>query len=114
MATATYIKLPWNFRSEVQHCTTCEGSGRVASQARPSVWNPYPETECNDCGGREGCAPCEVCGSEVHVPGYDCFVCQCVDELPRDALADSEALLQAIKTAIETRLLSLTDRRIAA
>lgn len=110
----THISLPWNFRSEVQLCDTREGTGRVASHARPSVWDPYPETKCSDCGGREGAGPCSVCGSELHVRGYDCFICQAVDELPREALADSDALVQAIKTAIEARLLSLTDRRLVA
>ena len=102
------INRPWNFRSEVQHCDTCNSTGRVAGHERPSTWNPYPEAACDDCGGREGAAPCEVCGSDMHVQGYDCFVCQCVDEIPRHALADGDALAKALKTAINARLLSLS------
>lgn len=113
MTAHTHISLPWNFRSEVQHCGTCNSTGRVASHARPSVWDPYPETKCSDCGGREGAAPCSVCGSEVYVPGHDCFVCQAVDELPSVALADIEKLLSSIGTAAAAKVLSLTDRRAA-
>lgn len=113
MNVLTTINRPWNFHSEVKHCGTCDGIGRVASHRQPTTWDPYPETTCDDCGGREGPEPCEVCGSELHVPGYDCFVCQMVDELPRHALADGEALATAIKAAMGARLLSLSDRRAA-
>lgn len=106
----THITRPWNFHSEVKHCTTCDGLGRVASQARPTVSNPFPETDCNDCSGREGAAPCEVCGFSIHVPGYECLPCQLVDELPRHALADADDVLRAIKTAMEARLLSLSAK----
>lgn len=107
------IPRPWNYASGVHHCTTCDGLGRVASQARPSVWNPYPETTCDDCGGREGAEPCEVCGSELHVPGYDCFACAMVDEMPTHALADIEAFVTALRAAATAKLLSLSDRRAA-
>lgn len=107
------INRPWNFHSEVKHCGTCDGIGRVASHERPSTWNPYPETACDDCGGRDGVEPCEVCGSDLHVPGYDCFACASVDELPVHALADLDGFVTALRAAATAKLLGLSDRRAA-
>lgn len=92
----------WFSRSGIAHCTTCDGLGRVRSQARPSVWNPYPETRCDDCGGHEGPCQCEVCGSTVEVRGYDCIVCQMVLELAPDQLDDATAaeLANAVVRAV--------------
>lgn len=112
MNVLTTINRPWNFHSEVKHCGTCDGIGRVASHRQPTTWDPYPETTCDDCGGREGVAPCEVCGSELHMAGYDCFACQTVDELPDHA--DIDAFVSAIRAAATAKLLSLSDRRAAA
>ncbi len=108
----TPINRPWNFRSGVNHCDTCEGTGKVAASRRPSTWDPYPEADCPDCAG-EHAASCEVCGSEIHAAGYDCIVCQMVDELPTHALSDGDHITRAIKSAMGARLLSLSDRRAA-
>jgi len=94
-------------QSGVTHCTTCEGIGRVASHARPTVWNPYPETTCDDCGGREGPAPCEVCGFAEYVAGYDCFACDTAAELPRHV--DVAHFAESISAAMAAR-----NERIAA
>jgi hypothetical protein len=58
-------------------------------------WNYY--SAVSDCD------ECPVCGFDGYLPGYDCLVCQTVDELPDHLLTDStaEKLAQAVKAAVK-------------
>ncbi len=112
MNVLTRITRPWDYYSGVHSCATCNGLGTVAASRRPTTWDPYPESPCPDCDGEHEAA-CDVCGSEIHAAGYDCIVCQMVDELPTHALSDGDHITRAIKSAMGARLLSLSDRRAA-
>jgi DnaJ-class molecular chaperone len=83
----------WHNKSGVGHCSTCDDTGIVASNERPSTWNPYPEAACNDCSGED--TACEVCGNTVHVKGWDCLVCDMALEIPASQLDEDTALILA-------------------
>jgi len=112
MTILTAIPRPWNYHSGVHNCATCNGLGVVSSQTRATTWDPYPETPCPDCDGVEHEAECAVCGSTLEMAGYDCFVCQTVDELP--ANVDADALTKAIRTALDARLAFVLNAKVAA
>jgi len=71
---------PWNHESGVFTCGTCDGLQVVASQRRGTVDDPCPEVRCPDCIGVP--VECQVCGNDLDVTGYDCLVCDTVNELP--------------------------------
>lgn len=92
---------PWDYKSGVSECETCEGSGSVVRFPRGAyMLNPLEWTEgCEDCLG-DGIHACKVCGFDEVVKGFDCIVCTTVAELspanmkrinPAD-LADSFAM----------------------
>lgn len=93
---------PWNKRSGVTACDTCDGAGRIASFRRPSVNDPYPEQPCPDCVG-EHAAECPVCGFDQVVKGYDCLACDTAASLTDGELAafDAEGFAAALKIAVE-------------
>lgn len=104
MNVLTTINRPWNFHSEVKHCGTCDGIGRVASHRQPTTWDPYPEVACPDCDGEYHEAACDVCGSTIEAKGYDCLICALVNDLPADALGRGDEVATAIKSAMGARL----------
>ena len=56
-------------------CSECEGDGYVWDGKGKGGNDPdsgYPE--CEECEG-EGSFPCDICGCEVEVTGFDCVVC---------------------------------------
>ena len=91
----------WNRYSEVAACPDCNGMGVLPGYQRATIHDPYPERPC-DCGLGEHLPECSVCGSTVEVPGYDCFVCQMVYDLPDSLLTPATAatLSAAIARAI--------------
>lgn len=74
----------WDHKSSVTECETCEGRGSyVKTPQRVSAYrlNPLEWTvDCEDCEGL-GIHPCEVCGFDEVVQGFDCLVCSFVAEL---------------------------------
>lgn len=103
---------PWNKRSGVTACPTCEGHGRVAAFRLPTVNDPYPEMFCPDCDG-EADAECPVCGFTQEVRGYDCLACDTVASLTDSELAafDAEGFAAALKIAVEK---ARADARVAS
>lgn len=102
------IPRPWNYRSVVTTCPTCEGTGTVASHRRPTVDDPYPETPCDNCDGEHE-PECEVCGFGLEVSGYDCLACDTIASLTDKDFAklnDSE-LAGAIMRAAAMRRRSI-------
>ena len=56
-------------------CNECDGHGRVWDGKGKGGNDPDSgDVECPDCEG-EGTWPCDICGCEVAVAGYDCVVC---------------------------------------
>lgn len=104
----------WNWRSGVLECRECEGAGAMwnghgtGHGNDPDSW----DVECRDCEGH-GHYPCEVCGFDVRTKGYDCLVCDTVDELTADEVAavDAAALADAMAKAVDAR--QATVRRLA-
>lgn len=96
---------PWNKRSGVTACDTCDGAGRIASFRRPSVNDPYPEQPCPDCVG-EHAAECPVCGFGQVVKGYDCLACDTVAAMfPSEMAAfDADKFAAALNVAIAAAL----------
>lgn len=92
----------WYLKSGIIPCDTCDGKGGrwrnfYGHANDPDNW----VVECPDCDGR-GHHACEVCGFDVHVPGFDCLVCDMVLELPADLLTDetADAMAGAVKAAV--------------
>lgn len=94
--------LPWNYRSAVTSCKTCEGTGTVYAIRRPTVNDPYPEDPCPH-GCKEHEPECEVCGYTQETIGYDCLACDTIASLVDRDLArfDPEAFHKAIIIAVE-------------
>jgi hypothetical protein len=90
----------WSLRSGVSHCSTCDDTGMVASHRRPTIDDPYPEIECDDCSAED--TACKVCGNPVYVSGFDCLACDTVINLSGDQLdaETAEELGKAITAAI--------------
>lgn len=76
----------WNEKSGVTVCGPCQGSGKIWSNRRPTVDDPYPEKACKSCDG-EHLPECPVCGFQHVVPGFDCIVCETVYNIPVDSLS---------------------------
>lgn len=93
---------PWNYTSQVAVCGACEGTGKVASHRRPTIDDPYPETDC-DCGLGEHEPECQVCGYNMPVQGYDCLACDTVAGLYESELKafDAAAFAAAVAVAVE-------------
>lgn len=81
------IARPWNHHSGVSECRCCEGSGTVVKMPRGAYrLNPLEwEAPCDDCDG-VGQFNCIVCGFDHVVPGYDCWVCASVNDLPASVM----------------------------
>ena len=94
---------PWNHRSGVYCCTTCEGTGLVPAHRKATVNDPYPESPCPDCDGPHN-AECSVCGFDQYIRGYDCYACETIAGLfPNDLAAfDVDAFAAALKVALAT------------
>ena len=90
----------WCRQSGVGHCETCDDNGLVRAYRQPTIDDPYPEIECDDCYGMDHA--CEVCGNPVYVSGFECLACDTVLNLSSDQL-DTETALElgkAITAAI--------------
>jgi len=62
-------------------CNECDGHGRVWDGKGKGGNDPDSgDVECPDCEG-EGTWPCDICGCEVTVAGYDCIVCATAADL---------------------------------
>lgn len=74
----------WNHDSCVRECGSCDGEGRVSgydgTYGTHYCRGPY-DRACSDCD-ETGIVPCPVCGSEIIAKGYDCIVCDMVENLP--------------------------------
>ena len=68
---------PWNYYSGVCVCETCDGTHTVAHYKQPTVDDPFPEINCEDCPAPHA-AECPVCGFDHYIPGYDCLACDTV------------------------------------
>lgn len=92
---------PWNYKSGIHHCETCDGTGYVASHRRPTIDDPYPEQVCEACDRPDaGC--CAVCGFDQHIPGTDCLACETVALLfPAQLFSfDVDAFSDCLKEAV--------------
>jgi DnaJ-class molecular chaperone len=97
----------WDYRSGVSECDTCGGAGSYVKFPRGAYrLNPLEWTEtCTDCDG-SGETPCDVCGFDQQIAGYDCFACELVGSLTRKDAGQIVAkdLIEAITHALIARL----------
>lgn len=95
---------PWNFNSHVTTCPTCEGAGAVHAGRQAITNDPYPETPC-ECGIGPHEPECAVCGCTTEVDGYDCIVCDLIDNIPLAKLNDATLadLAKAMTVAMQAR-----------
>lgn len=89
---------PWNFHSGVDDCDECEGIGHYSNGVT-----------CQDCLG-EGHFACEVCGFNIQVAGFDCWVCEAAYNLTPAQMNDinpadiADAFAQAITAALNAQV----------
>lgn len=101
-----YKQAHWNQASHSGECVVCEGHGKVWNQRGTGHANDPSSgmVECAMCEGT-GKHACAVCGNDIEAKGYDCLVCDMVNELPTADLNPAELadLCKSVMLAVTAR-----------